>query len=63
MLKNIFTIILAFISLALSQAVRYTEVFFIDFTETPQSLQLFVSWIFLFTFVTLILTSLWWFYE
>lgn len=61
MLKNIGLIILALFSLALSQAVRYTEIFFIDFTQTPEGVQLFVSWLFLFTFVTLILMSGWWF--
>lgn len=63
MIKNIVLIIFGLFSLALSQAVKYTEIFFIDFTKTPPSVQLFVSWIFLFSFVTLIIMSSWRFYN
>lgn len=51
MLKKPFLFIAGILSLALASAVQYTPIFLIDFTKTPQSIQILVSMCFVMLFV------------
>lgn len=63
MIYQMLYLILAVFSLALSVAVRHTTVFFVDFTRTPESVQLLASWGFVLLFGFFMILAGWSFYE
>lgn len=63
MIKRMLLPIAGFFSLALAVSVQHTSIFLVDFTETPEPVQLLVSWSFILLFGFFMLTTGWTFYE
>lgn len=55
--------VLGMFFLLLAIVLQYTPVFLIDFTETPETVQIFASWLFFMLFAASMLYTGWRFYD